>query len=90
MSAYGDERLIVTLYKYRPASVRALAGLAYADRKDEATRVYFADVLRIIALKGAGEGAELRTLNEFLTPVQKDERSAEEIKQSILSRLKES
>ena len=70
--------------------MRALAGLAYADRKDEAARVYFADVLRIIALKGAGKDAELRTLTEFLTPVPRDDRSAEDIRQNILSRLKES
>lgn len=87
MSAYGDERLIVTLYKYRPASVRALAGLAYADRKNEAVRVYFADVLRLIALKGAGQDAELPTLSEFLAP--RDNRSADEIWEWLLSRLDE-
>lgn len=87
MSAYGDERLIVTLYKYRPASVRALAGLAYADRKNEAARVYFADVLRLIALKGVGEGAELPTLTEFLAP--RDNRTADEVWEWLLSRLDE-
>ena len=61
--------------------------MAYADRKNEAVRVYFADVLRLIALKGVGEGAELPTLTEFLAP--RDNRSAGEIWEWLMSRLDE-
>ena len=61
--------------------------MAYADRKNEAARVYFADVLRLIALKGVREGAELPTLSEFLAP--KDNRSADEVWAWLLSRLEE-
>lgn len=49
--------------------------------------MYFADVLRLIALKGAGQDAELPTLSEFLAP--RDNRTADEVWEWLLSRLDE-
>lgn len=41
--------MIQAYYKYRPASMEALALLVYADGKDRITQMYYADMLRVIA-----------------------------------------
>ena len=51
LSAYGPEYVIQAYYKYRPASLEALALLVYADGKDRLTAVYMADMLRACAMR---------------------------------------
>lgn len=82
MSACGYERVIRPLYTYRPASAQALGGLVAADMRQERTQIYFADLLRIVALANLKPEAELPTLAEFLTPP-----AAEESAETIYSRL---
>lgn len=87
MSAYGDERIISTLYTYRPASVQALGGLSAADLKREKTRIYYADLLRVVALANMKPDADLPTLTEFLTPPDTTQ-TAEDVYQSLIDKLK--
>ena len=89
MSAYGYDRLIRALYKYRPATIRALASLAQADNQDEAARVYFGDLLRVCAMANLAKGTEVPRLTDYLAPKQKQDDDAETLKQKLLARLKE-
>lgn len=89
MSAYGYDRLIRALYKYRPASIRALASLAQADNQDEAARVYFGDLLRVCAMANLAKGAEVPRLTEYLAPKHTQDKDAESLKQELLARLRE-
>ena len=89
MSAFGYDRLIGPLYKYRPGSVRALAALASADSRDNAARTYFADLLRIVALGQLKPGTDLPRLEDVISKQHQTDDSADELRKKLLAKLKE-
>lgn len=54
--------MIQTYYKYRPASVGALALLVRADGKDRITQQYIADMLRVVAMRPGYTPVPLREI----------------------------
>ena len=87
MSAYGYDSVTIALYRYRPASARSLAVLAGADSKSDAARLYFADLLRIVAMANLSGDATIPTLGEIFTP-RPAEMSKAEIKKALIDRLR--
>lgn len=80
--------MTIALYRYRPASARSLAVLAGADSKSDAARLYFADLLRIVAMgQLSGDAPNIPTLHEIFSPRPRD-MSKKEIKEMILGRLR--
>ena len=88
MSAYGYDRLIRALYKYRPSSVRALASLAHADNKDDAARTYFADLLRLCALANMSRDANIPRLPDYLSPSRHDDEDVDTLRAKLIARLR--
>ena len=87
MSAYGYDRLIRPLYRYKPSTPRALAALAHADDKDDAARLYFADLLRLITIRHTG-GAQISRLCDLLDRKIEPEKTVEELRQELLAKLR--
>ena len=87
MSAYGYDSVTIALYRYRPASARSLAVLAGADSKSDAARLYFADLLRIVAMANLSGDTTIPTLGEIFRP-RPAEMSKAEIKKALIDRLR--
>ena len=78
--------MTIALYRYRPASARSLAVLAGADSKSDAAMLYFADLLRIVAMANLSGDATIPTLSEIFRP-RPAEMSKAEIKKALIDRL---
>ena len=61
--------------------------MAHADDKDDAARLYFADLLRLITMRHVG-GAQITRLCDLFDRKIEPEKTAEELRQELLEKLR--
>lgn len=80
----GAEDVCGVLYAYRPKDLTALFLLMQRKQKDDFSRHYIADMLRLLVLSKSNGKAEIPTLHDCLM---KKTPKAEESGQEILNRI---
>lgn len=89
LGAYGEERVTVALYRYRPGNVRALYRLIGHEAVNESKQAYFGSALwMIIKCMTSGESKFPNWHEMFGEKKPEKEETAEEIKDKILRDLR--